>query len=541
MEMIGEVEASEPGRADGENGNTGFESPEKESPAKRRRTQLHEDICSFVERICDVDMMQRHAALKGFELPGREQLSRLNIKEGLTWLRAIEQELLKPSPSTESLASFGQSFAKTLAGAGGAQHPPSCAIGSLEQVKAKTLELEELSDIENVYGRLLRIAAGRACLKQVSDDEGSDDGDTADTTPSKSTKRPMTAFFLFLADRRDAIKADLVASLGSVGLGEVTKKAAELWKALPEAEQEPYITTYTKAKEARDQEFADIKARQDEAAWKADPLVNRFYRMLGCQLSPISRGSPVWSLIAESALGTQPEAIAVGSHFVCLERAFSVARPHQDRMFPKKAPNRRLLWYGGPTGSWANILCNGIRLPQQETPFTGYNFGKGIYFSDMVSVAAALSSPGAKDGDRATVALAEVALGTSVERHQADSRGATKLPPGHQSIIGRGSLAPSASRVLPDGAVLPLGPVEEQPALPSLPDGATRLSHNEYVVYNPVLVRMRYLLEVRLVSGASPEEVSQARSGMQTGTVSPPLSAKRLRKKTHADEALLLS
>lgn len=511
-----------------------------QSPRKRPRTELHADVQALVSRVCDAEMMRRHAASCGFDEPGLQQLSRLSIKEGLTWLRAIEQELLRTNPSPEALGSLSRSFSKALGG--GAQHQVPGTIDSLEQVKAKALELEGLSDVESAYCRLLKIAAGRACLRKEVDNEEADaeeDGATADTAPSPS-KRLMTPFFLFLADRRDAIKAELAAT-GDTGFGSVSKRAAEVWKALPEAEQEPYLAAYRKAKEAREQEFAEIRAREEAAAWEADPLANRFYRMLGCHLAPISRGSPVWGMLAECALGTQPETVAAGSHFVCLERAFSVTRPSEEKSFAKTAQNRRLLWYGCPLGTWASTLCNGVRLPQQETPYTGYNFGKGIYFSDMVSVAAASACPGARDGDRAMVLLAEVALGASVERQQADSRGATKIPPGHQSTLGRGLLAPSASRALPDGALLPLGPVQEQAAAAPLPPDAERLPHNEYVVYNPAHVRMRYLLEVRFLSGTSPETVLQARSETKAEAAASPLSAKRLRKKTHADETLLLS
>lgn len=309
---------------------------------------------------------------------------------------------------------------------------------------------------------------------------------------------------------------------------------------MSETDRAPYEDPFKAEKAAYDQERAERKAKEDAEAWEADPLDQRQYRMLNCQLTAVSRGSPVWSTIAESALGTQMETVAADGQFVCVERMFSINRPSEEKPWIKSGqmPNRRLLWYGGPLATWASVLSNGLRLPQQETPFTGFSFGKGIYFSDMVSVAASASGVG--DDGRAIVLMCEVAMGKSVERTSVDGRGSSKLPPGKTSTIGRGRLAPSGSRVLPDGAQLPLGPVKEQPA-PMAPVAGARLPHNEYVVYNPGHVRMRYLLEMRLLSGSSQEAIAEARAEAQSlaSAAAPPLVAKRLSKKTASDQTLL--
>jgi len=504
---------------------------------------MHADIQALVERVCDVAMMVRHVETSGFDARGvrLENLTTFNIKQGLTWLRAIEQELLKIAPSPESLAALSQSCFKAVGLAG----PGSQTIGSLELMKAKAQALEALTDIESVYGRLLRIAAGKSGLKKAgdSDDEEVIDVDAIEAVTS-TTKRPTTPFFRFIADRRSVISAELRIELGTPeGTGVrptlVVKRASEIYKALPEAERAAWEGPYRAEKEAHEAEKAAKKAKEDAEAWEADPLPERQYRMLNCHLTPISRGSPVWRLISESALTTQPQAVAADAHFVSVDRMFSISRPCEEKNYPKQAQsqNRRLLWYGGPLASWASVLSNGLHLPQQETPFTGYSFGKGIYFSDMVSVAAARS--GSADGDSAIVLLCEVALGKSVERKQVDARGTSKLPAGYNSTIGRGLVAPLGSRALPDGTHLPLGPVEEQVLQPP----GTRLPHNEFVVYNPANIRMRYILEVKLLSGASQEAISQARAEAESLTVGDetPLSAKRLRKKTSADATLLAS
>ena len=51
----------------------------------------------------------------------------------------------------------------------------------------------------------------------------------------------------------------------------------------------------------------------------------------------------------------------------------------------KKLHNRMLLWHGSRTTNYAGILSQGLRIAPPEAPVTGYMFGKGIYFADMVT------------------------------------------------------------------------------------------------------------------------------------------------------------
>ena len=47
-----------------------------------------------------------------------------------------------------------------------------------------------------------------------------------------------------------------------------------------------------------------------------------------------------------------------------------------------------LLWHGSRTTNFAGIISQGLRIAPPEAPVTGYMFGKGIYFADMVSKSA---------------------------------------------------------------------------------------------------------------------------------------------------------
>jgi len=79
-------------------------------------------------------------------------------------------------------------------------------------------------------------------------------------------KRPTTAYWLWLNDNRDKVKADLEKSGEKAGVAEVGKKAGSMWKELPEAAKTPYET---KAKEQKDAYEAYIASPEGQAALKA--------------------------------------------------------------------------------------------------------------------------------------------------------------------------------------------------------------------------------------------------------------------------------
>lgn len=78
--------------------------------------------------------------------------------------------------------------------------------------------------------------------------------------------------------------------------------------------------------------------------------------------------------------------------------------------FLLKLGNKMLLWHGSRLTNYVGILSKGLKIAPLEAPSTGYMFGKGIYFADMVSKSAnyCLAS---KINNVGLVLLCEVALG----------------------------------------------------------------------------------------------------------------------------------
>ncbi|XP_050773804.1 poly [ADP-ribose] polymerase 2 isoform X6 [Gopherus flavomarginatus] len=155
--------------------------------------------------------------------------------------------------------------------------------------------------------------------------------------------------------------------------------------------------------------------------------------------------------------------------------------------------SRMLLWHGSRLGNWVGILSHGLQVAPPEAPVTGYMFGKGIYFADMSSKSANYCFA-SRQRNVGLLLLCEVALGECQELLEANAE-AGELPPGKHSTKGLGKLAPVPSNsIMLDGAAVPLGPAVETGV--TNPHGYT-LNYNEFVVYDPGQVRMRYLLQVR--------------------------------------------
>ena len=69
---------------------------------------------------------------------------------------------------------------------------------------------------------------------------------------------------------------------------------------------------------------------------------------------------------------------------------FEVERDGEHGRFePQKAlGNRQLLWHGSRTSNFGGILSQGLRIAPPEAPKTGYRFGKGAYFADVIGKSA---------------------------------------------------------------------------------------------------------------------------------------------------------
>ena len=184
----------------------------------------------------------------------------------------------------------------------------------------------------------------------------------------------------------------------------------------------------------------------------------------------------------------------------------------------KAETNTQLLWHGSRVSNYVGILSQGLRIAPPEAPSTGYMFGKGLYFADMVSKSANYchvdfkKKKTADEDDENTdhiglLLLCEVALGKCWELTAA--KYVTKLDPKYQSVLGAGATAPEKENATDIDTVhsnhksvdlsvqVPLGPCSDT----GLEHGKdTDLLYNEYIVYHPDQVVISYMVKLEFTA-----------------------------------------
>lgn len=233
-----------------------------------------------------------------------------------------------------------------------------------------------------------------------------------------------------------------------------------------------------------------IKLVKTELQSPEHPL-DQHYKKLHCALHPLDHTSYEFKIISQYLQSTH--APTHSDYTMTLLDVFEVEKEGEKEAFKEDLHNRMLLWHGSRLSNWVGILSHGLQIAPPEAPITGYMFGKGIYFADMSSKSANYCFA-SRLKDIGLLLLSEVALGQCNELLEANPE-AEGLLQGKHSTKGLGKMAPNpASFVTLNGSTVPLGPAHDTGILN--PDGYT-LNYNEFIVYNPNQVRMRYLLKVK--------------------------------------------
>jgi ankyrin repeat protein/predicted DNA-binding WGR domain protein len=174
-------------------------------------------------------------------------------------------------------------------------------------------------------------------------------------------------------------------------------------------------------------------------------------------------------------------------------KVFALERKGETERYAKylKMNNRKLLWHGTKTMNFLGVLNRGLKIAPPEAPATGAMFGKGVYFSDSFAKAQNYC-----EGSVRIVLLCEVALGNMEMLYTA--RSMNQPSTGYDSVMGVGQNTPDPNQdvVIPNGMVIPLGPLVKR----HNPDNLVTLNCNEFVVYNEDQVKIRYMVALGLPS-----------------------------------------
>ncbi|KAI4294510.1 PARP-1-like protein [Schizophyllum commune Loenen D] len=167
---------------------------------------------------------------------------------------------------------------------------------------------------------------------------------------------------------------------------------------------------------------------------------------------------------------------------------------------------RLLLWHGSRASNFVGILKQGLRIAPPEAPATGYEFGKGVYFGDMLGISANYTHA-SLSGNTGLLLLCEVVAQPYHEAYEFDFQAdqtckkngkvATKAlgKMQHQDWTDAGE---KLGRDDLRGVLMPGGHAKDLSSTFPRPSVKCEDNWNEYIAYDVSQIRMRYLLQVRL-------------------------------------------
>ncbi|CUA75523.1 poly [Rhizoctonia solani] len=166
---------------------------------------------------------------------------------------------------------------------------------------------------------------------------------------------------------------------------------------------------------------------------------------------------------------------------------------------------RLLLWHGSRSTNFAGILKQGLRIAPPEAPVTGYEFGKGVYFGDMLAISANYTHCYQSAG-MGLLLLCETVTNphheeygfnfhadkTSKEKGKVSTKAMGKLQHPDWKDAGEALGRPEMA-----GVKMPAGKAEDVSSTFPTPTVKVEDNWNEYIVYDVAQIRTRYLLMVQ--------------------------------------------
>lgn len=223
--------------------------------------------------------------------------------------------------------------------------------------------------------------------------------------------------------------------------------------------------------------------------------VDSTYASLKCKIEELSPASPDYKRIVEYVANTHGKTHT--AYKLTVDKIFCVDREGESLRYEHTSsgiPNKMMLWHGSRTTNFMGILSQGLRIAPPEAPATGYMYGKGVYFADVVTKSGNYchTSPANPNG---ILLLCEAALGSMAKFTEAKYM--DKPMSGTNSTMGVGKMEPNpeGSEVV-DGVIYPKGKMHDTPGVSS-----SSLLYHEYIVYDTSQCRMRYLIQVKFNYG----------------------------------------
>lgn len=339
--------------------------------------------------------------------------------------------------------------------------------------------------VEDVIDLIFNISEFEACMKEM-------EYDVAKAPLGKLTTKQIKFGYEALKKIEEYIKTGARRSL-------VSEACSEFYTRIPHdfgMRVPPLISTVqdiqikTRLLEA----LADIKIAmqmitEDDQDESETNIKDRHYESLECKLDPLDMSEEDFGIIAKYVANSHGS--THNQYNLVVQNVYRLERQKCGR-FKEEVGNKMLLWHGSRLTNWAGILKQGLRIAPPEAPVTGYMFGKGIYFTDIVSKSANYCFTNQRQ-PVGFLLLCEVALGDTCDKIDADYKG-DNLPKGKSSVKGLGKEVPDPNHnlIMSCGTTVPLGKTI------TVQDGENyTLMYNEYVLYDVDQIRPRYLVKVK--------------------------------------------
>eukprot|EP00826_Nyctotherus_ovalis_P013167 TRINITY_DN13519_c0_g1_i9.p1 TRINITY_DN13519_c0_g1~~TRINITY_DN13519_c0_g1_i9.p1 ORF type:complete len:576 (-),score=216.42 TRINITY_DN13519_c0_g1_i9:173-1900(-) len=253
------------------------------------------------------------------------------------------------------------------------------------------------------------------------------------------------------------------------------------------------IDTKEKLKEKLDmvQSLGDIEIASrllEEGGTQGMNEIDANYKKLKCEIITLDSNSEDFKIIEKYIQTTH--AATHNNYSLDIQKIFKVNRSGEDQRYKSHIGNDMLLWHGSRLTNFVGILSQGLRIAPPEAPVTGYMFGKGVYFADMVSKSANYCAAGSSD-NIGLMLLCRVAVGTPRDLYNADYN-AGNLPAFAHSTKGVGRTGPGVStRVRFRNMIVPIGPGVTTTSVIS------SLLYNEFIIYDVTQARLEYLVKLK--------------------------------------------